>query len=128
MPKFLALAPLCSSVFFVATGAFTLLISVSQTALAQLNANHTTYNPTQLVEDVLINGGECVEVSGITYTGHNQARGYFTGGQNTVGFESGVILASGRVSNANGPNNAENETSDFGNPGDNDLDLAQPGS
>jgi hypothetical protein len=82
------------------------------------------------IVDILTGGG--VTVENITITGTNEAIGSFSGGKpegdtKGIGIEEGVILSSGNVANAIGPNNKDNQTSDFGTPGDPDLDkvLAQ---
>ena len=53
-------------------------------------------SPTQFLLDNFVQGG-CVSISNVTYTGSNQAIGYFTYGS----FE-GIILSSGRVTDAVG--------------------------
>lgn len=60
------------------------------------------YTPQQLVENVLI--GQGVQVSNIQYTGNAAARGYFDGSNSNIGLSAGVILSTGRVTDAVGPN------------------------
>ncbi|HMS52903.1 MAG TPA: choice-of-anchor L domain-containing protein, partial [Chitinophagales bacterium] len=106
-----------------------LLIVISQQKLkAQLTASSSTYSTSQLVQTILLNGSDCVTATNITYTGATAARGYFTGGSAPIGIASGVILASGNCSNANGPNNNEGTGTDLGLGGDADLDLLQTSS
>jgi hypothetical protein len=83
--------------------------------------------------------GSGVTVSNVTYTGDNRAAGTFTGGSGIVGFNSGIVLDSGKVQTypsdptcsqgVEGPNTCyenggplgnSNSTS-FGLPGDSDL-------
>lgn len=78
-----------------------------------------SYSPTQLVQDVLL--GQGVIVSNISYTGSIQARGYFDGQNCNVGLSEGVLLSTGPINNALGPNNDDGggpPNSDFGLPGD----------
>jgi hypothetical protein len=83
--------------------------------------------------------GEGVTISNVSFTGAGRAAGTFGGGEGIIGFDSGVILDSGKVQTVasdppcsrgvEGPNNCHelggpdggsNSTS-FGNPGDADL-------
>ena len=97
--------------------------------------------PTGLAESL---AGAGVEVSNVTYTGDNRAAGSFTGGASSIGFESGVVLDSGKVQtystdepcskgvegpntcyeetggNPAGPSGSANSTG-FGTPGDAEL-------
>lgn len=71
------------------------------TALAQLTVD-ANYTPQQLVEDVLVGGG--VEVSNFQSSGAAQARGYFDGSNSNIGLSSGIVISTGRVDDAPGPN------------------------
>ncbi len=62
--------------------------------------NIVTYTPQQLVEDILVTG--CLEALNTVYTGDPTAIGYFSNGSIT-GFESGVVMGTGLVSNVAGP-------------------------
>lgn len=76
-----------------------------------------------LITDVLI-GGDCFEVSGVTAQGTNNMRGTFANGMTSIGISSGVILSSGNIATATGPNNSPSAGTDMGqNQGD--ADLAQ---
>jgi hypothetical protein len=64
-----------------------------------------------------------VTVTNATYTGTNLARGTFAGGNGCgLPIDSGVILATGCITNAIGPNNQYDATTPFGINGDSDLD------
>ncbi len=85
-----------------------------------------------LVRDVFIGGG-CFEVDNITFKGPAMARGTFSQGTASIGIEEGVILATGAVSNAKGPNEDTGTTTIFGSggtvgSGDSDLQKLLPGS
>ncbi|MDB4656227.1 choice-of-anchor L domain-containing protein, partial [Flavobacteriales bacterium] len=71
------------------------------TAVAQLTVD-ANYTPQQLVEDVLVGGG--VEVSNFQFSGNADARGYFDGTNSNIGLSSGIIISTGRVADAPGPN------------------------
>ncbi len=73
------------------------------------------YTPNQLVQDILISG--CVEAHNVQYTGHNNAIGYFTGGMSTIGLQKGIIMSTGHVSSAHGPNSSGSTSTSFGTAG-----------
>ncbi|MEM9920496.1 MAG: hypothetical protein AAF990_20530, partial [Bacteroidota bacterium] len=58
-----------------------------------------------LIQDVFI-GGDCFDVddNSITFTGENNARGTFSSGTDVIDIETGVLLSTGRVATAQGPN------------------------
>jgi hypothetical protein len=66
-------------------------------------------------------------VSNITFTGDERAAGVFSGGTGLVGFESGVVLSSGRINDVVGPNDSDSTTTALGQPGDPDLQSLIPG-
>lgn len=88
--------------------------------------------------------GKGVTISNVTFTGDNRAAGIFTGGESSVGFDSGIVLDSGAVETmpsdgpcsqgVEGPNTCYEgvnggsggsaggaNSTDFGLPGDSDL-------
>lgn len=71
----------------------------------------TTPTAQQLAE--LLAGSNLV-VSNATLTGSNLARGSFANGSSVLGMTSGVILSTGRVSTAPGPNAAANTSNNLG--------------
>ncbi len=81
---------------------------------------NSAISPQQLVEDVLIAGG-CFEVSNITFSGSNVARGTFSNAMPSIGMEEGLILATGDIIQAAGPNSGPNSGSDLAAPSDPDL-------
>lgn len=75
--------------------------------------------PEELVNDYLI--GDGISVFNITYTGDSHAIGAFNGATN-IGLSSGILLTSGFIKNAVGPNNVSN-AGQYGNTGEDDADL-----
>ncbi len=73
-----------------------------------------------LVEDVLIGGG-CFDIENASFIGNSDGVGTFSAGEASIGLEDGVIISSGNVTNAPGPNNQEGAGNDFGGGGDPDL-------
>ncbi|MBI1289082.1 MAG: hypothetical protein GC178_16065 [Flavobacteriales bacterium] len=91
-----------------------------KTGYAQLVVDNTM-TPQQLVQDVLL--GQGVVVSNITYTGAAVQSGYFDGSNSNVGISEGVILSSGDVADAIGPNNSGSSGTGVGNNSDADLET-----
>jgi len=88
--------------------------------LAQLVIDQN-YNVQQLVQDVLV--GQGVQVSNFQFTGNPDARGYFDGSNSDIGVSEGVIISTGMVADAPGPNGTPNsdEGTDFSGPGNGSL-------
>ncbi len=80
--------------------------------------------PTDLVNKLL---GTGVEVSNVQYHGVNHAAGIFSGGSGIIGFDDGIILSTGKMSDVIGPNKADSTTTANGQPGDSNLDSLIPG-
>lgn len=74
-----------------------------------------------LIKEVFIGGG-CFDVSGVSTIGASAGLGEFSDGS-ALGIESGVIIASGNVTNSQGPNNQGGAGNSFGQGGDPDLTL-----
>ena len=90
-------------------------------ANAQLTVN-TAVSPTFMVQNVLM-AGSGLTASGISYTGSPNARGSFNGVASNIGFNSGILLTTGNLTNAVGPNNMSGAS--IGNllAGDPDLNM-----
>lgn len=88
----------------------------------------TIYTPQQLVEDILINS-TCIEnvnvtnVVGGNFGGVNKSYGYFDANGSSFPFQSGIILSTGKIANAQGPNTnlSDDNAPDWG--GDEDLET-----
>lgn len=84
---------------------FSICIKTPTTPIA---VSTTQYTPEELIKELLI-GSECAQISNITYsTGTNfdgpNGIGSFTKNGSTFPFEAGIILSSGNVLDAPGPN------------------------
>jgi hypothetical protein len=86
----------------------------------------TSFTAEQLVDKFLV--GQGIKAGNITYTGPRIGIGYFKNESGITGIESGIILSTGSVFNANGPNNSPFITTSFTDPrakkrpkGDRDL-------
>ncbi|MFO7721812.1 MAG: choice-of-anchor L domain-containing protein [Bacteroidales bacterium] len=75
-------------------------------------------NPSQMVQNILVGSG--VTVSNVTYSGSPNAIGSFTTGATptNLGFPAGIIMASGNVITALGPNTNTGAGTALGTPGD----------
>ncbi|MFY9309867.1 MAG: choice-of-anchor L domain-containing protein [Bacteroidia bacterium] len=100
-------------------GVLHILLFSFLTVKGQLTVNNTL-TPTQLVQNVLLGTG--ITASNITYNGVPVAIGDFNGSSSNIGLAGGVIMSSGNISNAVGPNNTGGASVGNGLPGDPDLD------
>ncbi len=71
--------------------------------------------------------GANIQVSNISLTSVANSAGMFSGGEEIVGFDSGIILSSGRSSYVIGPNISDSRTQANYQLGDADLDRLIPG-
>ena len=79
------------------------------------------YTPETLVRNVFIKG-TCDNVSNISGIGNPDGIGYFENGMDVIGLDKGIILASGPISGAEGPNAETRQSGNFGDSrGDRDL-------
>lgn len=87
------------------------------------------YTPQDLVEDILINS-TCANVFNVSVSGGNFATGeksfgYFDGTGTTFPFQNGIILSTGKINNAPGPNSyLSDDGGSMGWDGDADLNEA----
>lgn len=97
---------------------FIYFFSFKTTAQLQVFPAASSAQVTQWVQNVLV--GQGVTVSNVSYTGNLNGIGRFQTGSlpTNIGFNAGMILASGNVTNAVGPNNTGSSGSSFGTPGD----------
>ena len=73
-------------------------------------------NNSDLIKNVLL--GKGVYVSNIKFKG---SMGYFDGSNSNIGLQKGVIMSTGRISNAVGPNSTDRMTTEMGLPGNSIL-------
>ena len=71
-------------------------------------------NAQYLIEDVFIGGG-CFDVSNVFRWGDQDQTGTFTNGGTSINLEDGIILSTGSVFNALGPNVGQGTSTGFGN-------------
>lgn len=88
-----------------------------------------SYTPQELVEDILVNS-TCANVFNVSVSGGNFATGeksfgYFDGTGTTFPFQNGIILSTGKINNASGPNSyLSDDGGNMGWNGDSDLNDA----
>lgn len=103
---------------------FTTVFSFSQTITTS-----ESYTPTQLVQDVLFNTS-CATISNVSVYGGNfgsgeQSFGYFNSTGTSFPFSDGIILSTGKIVNAQGPNSfISDDGGGMGWTGDSDLNQA----
>ena len=109
------------------SGVSVLMSAILMGSLAWGQLTTTDLN-TQTSED-LVNKllGSGITTSNISYTGATHSAGSFSGGTGIIGFEEGIILSSGNISNVIGPNTSDEITADNDLPGDVDLGTLIPG-
>ena len=86
-----------------------------------VNSLDTGLTATDLADAI---AGEGVTVSNVSYTGAQISAGTFSNGGGIIGLESGVVLGSGDVNDAVGPNDVTDVSTTLSTPGDADLDAA----
>ena len=96
-----------------------------------LITNSTLYSVDELVTEVLIDS-ECNQAFNITYStgtdfGSTNGIGYFESNGSSWPFENGLIMTSGDVANAVGPETGVLSDGGFNWPGDADLEAFIPG-
>ena len=98
-----------------------LLVSVcfTVTGFAQLQVTQET--DANALADVLVGDNEGLTVDNAVLIGAEGSAGTFS--MSEIGIEDGILLTSGLVDNAVGPNTESGVTTGHGTPGDPDLDL-----
>ncbi|QQS29829.1 MAG: choice-of-anchor L domain-containing protein [Sphingobacteriales bacterium] len=97
------------------------LICFQQQAKAQLFVDGS-YSPDEMVTDFF--STTCVSVSNITWVADTAATqmGFFESSATNLGINAGILLTSGTINNAVGPNNTSSQTLAVSTEGDADLE------
>jgi len=108
---------------FLPVAVLAILLSATSVVRAQLFVDGSV-SPDVMVEDFF--GGTCVEVSNISWVTNDTAAqmGFFEGSASNVGLNAGILLTSGNIQNAIGPNNNGSISSFANGPGDEDINAA----
>lgn len=102
-----------------------LIVAAVLSAKAQLIVDETV-TPEQAVEDILI--GDGVQISNITFSGDANQIGSFNSENSNIPLPEGVVIGTGDVNLAVGPNNSGSFSLGGGNfVSDPDLETANPG-
>lgn len=108
------------SVLMLATIAWPRVLGSQHVAYQGITTS-SEYTVESLVQDIFV-GGACKNIFNIQYAGHEKGVGYFEGGKDIMGIDRGIILATGPIDNAEGPNSSGKESGNFrANNGDRDL-------
>lgn len=94
-----------------------LIIGTQGSSQLIVNSNLT---PAQLVNQLI---DPSIVTSNIQFTGHNNQIGSFNSTASNIGINSGIIISSGNINDAIGPNNLPDAGVGFFRPGDQDLDA-----
>ncbi|MGC4041564.1 MAG: choice-of-anchor L domain-containing protein [Flavobacterium sp.] len=106
-----------------------LIVLIFSTASAQYITTDETYTPVQLIENVLIGSG-CASVTNVSVSGGNfssgeKSWGYFNANGSSFAFPQGIILSTGKIVDAQGPNSfISDDGAGMGWGGDPDLNAA----
>jgi hypothetical protein len=92
-----------------------------------VQAINTTYSTSAdaLVKELL--GSSDIQISNFKLQGSNVSSGFFSGGSDIIGFESGIVLSSGDIADVVGPNTLDYMSGVNYLPGDSDLNALIPG-
>lgn len=108
---------------------FIFFFLISYSNIAQNIIVDENYTPQQLVENILINSG-CASITNVVVSGGNyptgeKTYGYFNNNGSSFPINEGIILSTGKINNALGPNNSLLEDGgDISWQGDSDLNTA----
>ncbi len=107
--------------WFAATLGLGMLIEAEALTVRDLEGGLT---PQDLLDGLVVGSG--VEVSNLSVSGNPASFGLFGDGADSIGFDSGVLLSSGFVADAVGPNTSSWTGEVTGAAGDGDLDAFFP--
>lgn len=116
----------------LALGLMTPSITGLQAPVAQASSHLAVTDLSSMTEADLVNAlvaSPGATISNISYTGLNHTAGTFTGGGSVFGsgLTDGIVLSSGSIHNATGPNVDDGKTQSNSLGGDADLDALIPG-
>lgn len=97
-----------------------LLLLSARSSFAQLVVD-SIYDVPTMATDFF--SGTCVDVVNVTYQGSPLNMSFFEGSQSNIGLDMGILLSSGNVFDAVGPNDLSGTSTFIGLPGDNDLNT-----
>lgn len=108
------------------------MCALPMASYAQLNITDLDSGPNTAedIVNVLLGPNSNATVSNVSTTGDYRCLGIFNGGNNlggTLGFDEGILLSSGAVLDAAGPNMSDETTNEFFTPGDEFLNSLIPG-
>jgi PKD repeat protein len=109
----------------VASCGFVVAESLDGVAAGAMQINQLP-NVVQSIQNIMF--GSCVDVSNISFNGSSEAAiGYFSDSTSSIGFDYGLLLTTGNIMNAVGPNTLSGAGTSLNMPGDPMLDALIPG-
>lgn len=110
------------------TGGLTALTGTAAATSITVTDLTSSLTTTDLANTLITDTGAVTLVPGsIVRQGDPRSAGEFAGGSGVVGFDDGIILSSGRVTDVIGPNDTSSETTSFGTAGDSQLNQLTGG-
>ncbi|MGZ5284889.1 MAG: choice-of-anchor L domain-containing protein, partial [Kaistella sp.] len=106
---------------------YVLLLLPAINVSSQSISVNSDYTPEQLVKEVFFGNSTCITVENIMINGKDfgsgeKSFGYFSRQNSDFDIENGIILSTGLISNAMGPNSYIQSTNDSSWTGDTDLE------
>ncbi|MFK7933323.1 MAG: choice-of-anchor L domain-containing protein [Saprospiraceae bacterium] len=103
-----------------------IMMVTSNAIYAQIQTEFT-FTPEELVRERFIKGN-CQNVANIETFGDEVSIGYFRGGGNIIGIDTGIVISTGHIRDVTGPNDTVEKSTSFDDAsGDRDLDRIATG-
>lgn len=82
-----------------------------------------SFTAEEMVTDFFHHPDSCVSISNVTYTGAAESMGFFDGSASNLGLDAGIMLSSGHIEDAIGPNDQGGAGTSLSENGDSDLNA-----
>lgn len=112
------------------TSFYFLFLLITSLSFGQVITVNSTYTKEQLIKDIFVGNGSIqvddssIKITGWVFEDNDKSYGYFDKGTSDFAVENGIILSSGKLIDAPGPNFGISSRSDDNWHGDSDLERA----